>query len=291
MWYLRVALLAFFMMTIFSCIPAHAQQNVVFIILDACRDDCLDTSRGGVPLTPFLSTFPATRFRETSSTASWTRPSMASIFTSTHVDTHQIQEQSRTLPESFETMAEYLKSAGYATLAVQTNGVVSADWGFAQGFDQYIFNSFAPADVVTTTALSLVSNASTPFFLYLHFNQPHVPYYPPPPYRTMMGYPAPGLTAYEMSIVQNMGPYQRDYLIYHLGLQPVLTYEQLSPLGCDAARALYDGEVRFSDDQLEILISSIRASYPKLLLLCQLIMGNIFGSTMPLAIRPRHTRN
>jgi arylsulfatase A-like enzyme len=241
---------------------SQAQQNVVLVILDACREDCVDDSYNGIPLMPYLSSFPATRFRNARSTSSWTLPSMASLFTSTYVDTHQVHASDYALSESAETIGEYFKSAGYTTLGVQTNSNVTDEWGFSQGFDQYIYNHYAPSDWVTNTGLSLVENQTEPFFLFVHYIQPHVPYFPPLAYRTMMGYPHPVLTAAERSIIEDFNPYQRDFNMYHQGLSPALTFDQLSPIACDSVRALYNGDVRFNDDQLAILLNSVLADYP-----------------------------
>jgi len=245
--------------------PAEGEievENVVFVLLDACREDKVDAFRNGVPVMPYLSTLPAVRFRNACAPAPWTAASMISIFSSTHVDTHQQHIGACPFPETMETMGEYFKSVGFATLGVQTNGNLTAELGHARGFDQYIYNSNAPADVVTDTALSLVEEVTTPFFLYVHYMEPHVPYTPPEAYQTLMGYPDPELSPDEQAIAEDFIPYHLDYLRYHLGLQPELTYEQLSPLGCDAVRSLYDGEVRFADDQLKLLVTTLLAEHP-----------------------------
>ncbi len=237
-------------------------RNVVFVLLDACREDRVDAFRNGVPVMPYLSSLPAVRFRNAYAPAPWTAASMISIFSSTHVDTHQEHIGACPFPETMETMGEYFKSAGFSTFGVQTNGNLTEDLGHARGYDQYVYNSNAPADVVTSTALSLVEEAASPFFLYVHYMEPHVPYTPPPVYQTLMGYPHPDLSPEEQAIAEDYIPYHLDYLRYYLGLQPELTYEPLSPLGCDAVRSLYDGEVRFADDQLNLLITGILEEYP-----------------------------
>ncbi len=237
-------------------------KNVVFVLIDACREDRVDAFRNGVPVMPYLSSLPAVRFRNAYAPAPWTAASMISIFSSTHVDTHQEHIGACPFPDKMETMGEYFKSAGFSTFGVQTNGNLTEDLGHARGYDQYVYNSNAPADVVTSTALSLVEEAATPFFLYVHYMDPHVPYTPPPAYQTLMGYPDPELSPEEQAIAEDYIPYHLDYLRYYLGLQPELTYEQLSPLGCDAVRSLYDGEVRFADDQLNLLITGILEEHP-----------------------------
>jgi len=241
---------------------AVAMPNVVFVLVDTCREDAVDGVRNGTPLMPYLADFEGVRFRNAFSTASWTTPSMASIFTSTHVDTHQVHSGSESLGEGLETMAEYLQAAGYFTLGVQSNGQIMPEWGFAQGFNQYVFGDDAPANWITDSALQLVEGTTSPFFLYVHYSDPHVAYEAPQGYRTQMGYPDPALPFYERAIVEDFAPYQVDFLAYHLGLQPGLGYTQLSPLGRDAARALYDAEIRFTDDALSEMLTGLLATYP-----------------------------
>ena len=244
---------------------SSAQQNVILVVLDACRADAVDASRSGIPLMPNLSAFPAVRFQRAYATSGWTSPSMMSIFTSTHVDTHQVHVGPGFFPGTMESMGEYFREAGYTTLGVQTNGNLTAELGYARGFDQYIYQPYQPAgraDWVTATALSLIEGISEPYFLYVHYMEPHVPYAPPPAYRALMGYPPPALSPEEQAIAENILPYQLDYLGYHLGLQPELTYPQLSSLGEDAVRALYDGEVRYNDEQLAILLAHMADEHP-----------------------------
>lgn len=242
---------------------AQAQPNVVLIILDACRADKVDAFRGGVPLMPYLSSLPAVRFKNAYSPAPWTAASMISLFTSTHVDTHQRHIGACPFPETMHTMGEYFKSAGYTTFGVQANGNLAEGLGHARGFDQYIFNLSAPGDTLTSTALSLLESATSPFFLYVHYVDPHTPYAPPEDYQNLMGYPPAELSATERYVIENeFIAYLYDYLRYHLGRQPELTYEQLSPLGCDAICSLYDAEVRFADHQLEILITELLVKHP-----------------------------
>lgn len=241
---------------------AAPPPNVVLVVLDACRADGIDGTRGGVPLMPNLAAFQGVRFTNAVAPGSWTTPSMASLLTCAHVDTHQVHEGTLILPESAETMAEYFKQAGYATMGVQTNSNLTPERGFAQGFDQYIYQVDAKADFVTSQATQLMTETGTPFFLYAHYQEPHVPYYPPETYRTMMGYPDPALTPAEKSIAEDFAPYMLDHLKYHLGINPSLSFPPLSATGREAVRTLYDAELRYNDAQLDILLDNLLFFHP-----------------------------
>ncbi|MDQ1256229.1 MAG: Choline-sulfatase [Candidatus Hydrogenedentes bacterium] len=245
---------------------AQAQQNVVIILLDAWREDSVDDSRNAVPLMPYLDNLPGIRFRQTESASPWTKPSVTSMLTSLPLNVHQMQDRPTTLPASFETAATYLKQAGYATYCVQTNSLLTVAKGYGQGFDQYDYMGDVPADQSTARALSNTASATEPYFLYLHLLDTHVPYLPPMSYRTLLGYPDPGLVPAEQTIVENFGPYLLDHLDYVLGVEPTLSYPPLSPVGEESARTLYDGEARFADEQIGLFIDALLARDPNTLI-------------------------
>src|SRR5205814_5298275 len=99
----------------------------------------------------------------------------------------------RTLVPSERTLAEVLREHGYRTAAFVSNVYMSAVFGFAQGFDTYEDGADDYAgDVMTakrraerTNALVsgwLAAGPPEPFFLFVHYNDPHWPYDPPAPF-------------------------------------------------------------------------------------------------------------
>jgi arylsulfatase A-like enzyme len=94
------------------------------------------------------------------------------------------------LPESAITLAEAFKQQGYQTFGVTTNGNAGASFGFAQGFDAFVYPKLKrsypgdvtmfPAEGVTNTALDWLKGrpADSPFFLFLHYTDPHDAYLP-----------------------------------------------------------------------------------------------------------------
>ena len=92
------------------------------------------------------------------------------------------------------TLAESLKAAGYKTGAVISTHVLTRSFGFTQGFDFFddslqelsrkpIRKKLA-SDVVSIANRWLGQEIQPPFFLWLHFYDPHFPLTPPEPYRT-----------------------------------------------------------------------------------------------------------
>ena len=207
---------------------------------------------------------------------------MASLFTSLYPEVHNVQfMDSARLPsdkgmstdvlgDSLETLAEYLKSAGYGTAAVQSNWVVGAQMGFAQGFDTYEILDYPDVlgDAVTKRALELLDVLEAPFFLYVHYMDPHAPYNPPEPYRTRLG-PLPELSPEEAAIVRETGEDLRKWLADRLWVDGKLwVHSDRSTDGgnssdftsafADYMEALYDAEARFIDDEVAHLIEGIK---------------------------------
>ncbi len=259
---------------------AAQRPDVVLLVLDALRADRLGAQRNGQPLTPFLDEFGKTSLVFTNAIAqsSWTRPSMATLFTSLHVDAHQVyydspqDETGKTradvLSEKLDTLAEYLKANGYRTAGVQTNGNLKRELGFAQGFDSYEYFPDAPAAQITDAAIKSLGTMGDrgPRFLYVHYIDPHLPYVPPEFYRTLLGWPLK-ITPEETAIVTDFMGYFNDYLEFVTGLQPAPKYPQLSEEGREAVRLLYDGEVRYTDDEVRRLLGAVRAQWPKALII------------------------
>ncbi len=240
--------------------------NVVLIIIDALRADRLTATRDGVAVMPYLSHMAAQGAWFTSAMApcSWTRPSVASILTSMYIEAHQVSTPFDMLSDKVETMASFLKKAGYMTMGVQTNWHLTAINGFAQGFVAYddLVANVPPALAVTDDALQLIQETSTPFFLYVHYLDVHCPYWPPEAYRQLFGYPNLILDSMEQAIVEDFQPYLIDQVDYMLGVKPSRDFPELSPVARDAVRLLFDGECRYTDEQIGRLIDSIRSEFP-----------------------------
>lgn len=252
---------------------APPKPNVVLIVMDAFREDKVGATRNGVPLTPFLDSLAGNSayFPNAVTNCTWTRPAMASLFTSLYVETHQVVYDTdvgeetgayAVLPQELVTVATLLKDAGYTTLAIQSNGNLSPEFGYSRGFDVYRAALDVPGVVVTDWAIEEMRRAQGPFFLYAHYMDTHVPYDPPQGYRDMMGYAPESLLPEEREIVEHF----RDYLMAHCkvktGQLSRLPFTPLSEAGREAVRCLYDACVRYTDDEVRRLVESVQAKSP-----------------------------
>ncbi len=190
--------------------PVPRGPNVVFIVLDAWR---ADTFRAG--LMPKLTAYAeknATVYQRTWACAPWTAPSMVSLFTGRYPDTYKYWLRPRS--ELNPTIAQILRDAGYETAAFVGNPVLEHYSPITAGFDHYMFWDWKPflyrihfydtnwycaalrqglklraytgpatSFILTRWASAYVSQYHRrPYFLWLHYMDPHGPYQPPPEY-------------------------------------------------------------------------------------------------------------
>jgi arylsulfatase A-like enzyme len=70
--------------------------------------------------------------------SSWTKTSMASLWTGTHPINNGILRYNHVLPPEAVLPAEIFRAAGFRTVGLWRNGWVEPNFGFAQGFDTYV---------------------------------------------------------------------------------------------------------------------------------------------------------
>ncbi len=168
--------------------------NVVFILIDTLRADhlsCYGSERETTPVIDFLAKT-GVRFAHVQAQSSWTKVSMASLWTGSYprrVGIHRFQDalsQEATLP------AEIFKAAGFRTAGIVRNGWLANNFGFAQGYDLYVQPrpSATPAKFerrnpsahalqgtdwdATESAVEFIrSHKHERFFLYVHYMDVH----------------------------------------------------------------------------------------------------------------------
>ncbi|MBP9003452.1 MAG: sulfatase [Candidatus Hydrogenedentes bacterium] len=257
--------------------PAHprpsGRPNIVLIVIDALRADRLKAQRNGLPVMPSLASLAraGTLYANAWAPASWTRPSMASLFTALPMETHQVRWSadpdqpdgpSDVLSDAFETLAEYLRAAGWRTIGVQTNPNCLPEFGLAQGFETYAFSAAWRAEQVTDKALELAAGASSPFFLYAHYMEPHLPYPASPEARAAMGWPPPVLLPTELEIVdKGFRDYFWSYLRHRYGMSTT-SPPAFSDVQRDATRMIYDAACRTADTAVGRLVYSLERQFP-----------------------------
>jgi arylsulfatase A-like enzyme len=166
------------------------RPNVVLVVVDTLRADHLGAYGYDRPTSPAIDARLAARgtlFEEAYAQAPWTLPSMLSVLTGRSPgELARPEEGPFAVPETAPTLAERLRAAGYRTGAFVANPTLAAEAGFDRGFETWWTPPAEPAslslgaEAVNRRALPwLDAHAAAPFFLYLHYLDPHDPYAPP----------------------------------------------------------------------------------------------------------------
>ncbi|MBV9080117.1 MAG: sulfatase, partial [Elusimicrobia bacterium] len=160
-----------------------SHPSVIIVLVDALRADYLGCYGFLAPISPNIDAFAkrSVFFENCASAAPWTKPSVASLFTSVHPETHRLihatmkgdwPDHIEVLSSTFTTMAEVFHDHGYRTIALNCNPWVAPESGLMQGFDQYIaYNRPRFANDVLNWISTYTTTAPT--FMYIHFLDVH----------------------------------------------------------------------------------------------------------------------
>jgi len=195
-----VALAAFFAIRFLRPgvkIEKDSRLNVLLITLDTTRADrlgCYGYERARTPNLDGLASA-GVRFENVYCQVPLTTPSHCSILTGTYPLYHQVHNNgSYALPSELTTLAEVLKGQGFQTAAFVGSFTVDSRFGLGQGFDVYDdklaegeafkpLNAERKAERVYAAFRSWLDRSEEkPFFCWVHFFDPHMPYDPPAPY-------------------------------------------------------------------------------------------------------------
>jgi arylsulfatase A-like enzyme len=225
-------------------------RRVLLVTVDTLRADHVGVYGGPVP-TPAIDAIAyagvtvADAFTPTPSTL----PAHASLLTGLHPWRHGVLDNAVPLPAGVPTVAERAQAAGLATAAFVSSYILHERFGLARGFAEYRFepgeayvwrgrrhDAFWTLGAITTGAALawLRERAHEPFFLWVHYFDPHHPYEPPPGYERPRSEPAP--------VTGKQLPDELE------------TFDALA-----TALRGYRGEVAYADAQVGRLVDGLRA--------------------------------
>ncbi len=238
--------------------PKESDRPDIFLItVDTLRANHLGCYGYSWNTTPNIDAFAksALLFEQCRSHASETRASFSSVLSGFLPHETKVIENIPLVPP-IDSLPEILRDRGYVTLAVVSNYVLREGNGFDQGFD--IFDDTMeerelvrkwPERMAGATADRVIAlleeYRDEPLFVWVHFQDPHGPYLPPPEYREMFKdrerepliVPANesesgrgGIPAY------NLLKEERDFYRYV---------------------AQYDGEIRYLDEQFGRIVGAL----------------------------------
>jgi len=174
-----------------ACSEPAGPPNLLLIAVDTLRADHLGAYGYARPTSPSLDRFMngAVVFEDAQATSSWTLTSFASLFTGLLPSAHGCTTYGSALDASFRTLAEILGEAGFDTAAVVSHVFLGPKHGLPQGFahfestvaryDAAESNQAVSSPVVTDRALDWLATRrrdDAPFFLFVHYFDPHAPY-------------------------------------------------------------------------------------------------------------------
>ena len=168
--------------------------DIFIFLIDACQAKHLGTYGYSRPTSPNIDGFAreAVVFENAYANASFTRSSVATLFTGLYPETHKVRILKNKLPEELLTLPVYLKGKGYRTSLFTSTGNVSVSMGFARGIDDYLpfIGEWRRGHerAIAPEFRSWLSHTG-PLFSYVHYMEPHLPITPPPPYLDMFTNP------------------------------------------------------------------------------------------------------
>jgi arylsulfatase A-like enzyme len=202
--------------------------NVIWISVDTLRADRLGVYGAERPTSPELDKLARSgvRFEWAISQAPWTKPSHRSMLTGFYPS---VRDKGRT-----QFIGVPFHRAGYRTFAITGAGQIDSSFGFDRGFEIYRLNYWIhdPATMLDW----VVERADSPFFLFLHTYETHEPYTHT---RFVEGMPG--------------GRFQGEF--------SKKTYNQVRGQLTDEekvyVKALYDGDIAYTDAKLGILFADL----------------------------------
>jgi arylsulfatase A-like enzyme len=240
-----------------EAVEPPARPNVLLIVVDTLRADKLGCYGSDLGATPCVDALAAegVRFERSYSHAPWTTPAVASILTSLYPPEHQAGGRLGAftrLPESVRTLAECFRDAGYATAAVINVDFLTRTFGMTQGFEHTDFETYPsnvtvrPAGRTTDAALTwLRQPRDQPFFLMVHYFDPHLVYAPPAEYRRRFAAPEDREnTSWVFGTREQVVGYRRG----------VVRFDEAT---IRRAEKLYDGEVAYTDHEVGRLVNAL----------------------------------
>ena len=193
------------------------------------------------------------------SNSSWTRPSVATLFTGLEQGAHGVLTKWNALPGGLPVLAESLRDAGYRTVAFSGSSHVQEGSGFTRGFVRFEDVSEPRVDVDLKPRIvhfmdeileELDTASDGPLFLFIHSIGPHDPYQAPGPARQAMNLP-PLPTVFGEDLAE--GPAQVRWI--DLAFRDRIDMNGALVGGLSA---LYDAEIWDEDAQIGRLVDELK---------------------------------
>jgi arylsulfatase A-like enzyme len=261
--------------------PSAAAPNVLWVLVDTARRDHV-SPWSKLVFTPGTTKLAdeGIRFDDAVTVVPKTPASVASFFTARYPIHHGVRSLYDSLAADQPTIAEAFRDAGYQTRAFVDNAYLSSGRGYGQGFEEFdgyyelarpygplrytswtvladrltrrsihSFDSQTSARVLTDATLSFLrSSHRRPFFAYVHYFEPHWPYYPPPALAEAHGGPPDGKC--DVNLIDHIG----------VGRGAMIFQNYLPEAENEKGRRLYAAEMENTMTEVGRLIEGLDAA-------------------------------
>jgi uncharacterized sulfatase len=261
------------------------RPNIVWITLDSVRADHTSLHDYRRDTTPTLAELAAEGVSFSSCFAPGTSTvySSASFLTGTYPFRNGLRVTNDFLPRQLSTVPELLGAVDYTTACLSRNAYISPGTGLDRGFDRFEWIDSSrmvraiPFSILLGYALRIRRHSagfttdagkhstpyivnrmaynwlddleeSEPFFFYLHYNEPHHPYYPPLPYIDRYVDDIAFSLSEATSFAMEMHEHYREW---------IANGREFTEAEMEALKALYDAEIRYTDEMIGRLVRHI----------------------------------
>lgn len=292
----------------------QTRPNIIWLTLDSVRYDHTSLGEYDRNTTTNIQELSersdAVSFSMCFSHARSSHASVPSILSGTFPSRHRTYfDNQNQFPEELPLISELLGSVGYQTHGLSNNAYASSLTNLDRGFDNFTLLGSTPKKMFQTAGIinsikyllnirrhscgfntdlhahsagfilnelakSTIQQARQPFFLYVHYNEPHRAYYPPLPY----------IDRFTSDI--KMKPSKAASLsleVHHKLLDIVANGCNLSINEMEALIAMYDAEIAYTDELVGKLVDVIETQLGETVIVVTADHGELFGEDNMLA--------
>jgi len=265
------------------------KMNVILIALDTLRADHMSCYNYGLKTTPGIDELAkdGVLFEDCIAPAIPTHPGYTTIFTGVSPLRHGVvcHMGRHILSDKIPLISHILYKEGFLTVAIDNLTATKALW-FSKGYEYYIFSGGATVisggykitgEITTKKALKFLDLwregrfGHKPFFMFIHYWDPHAPYFPPPPFKGAFYQPCGKVKPIEALMMKTV--WGRNLL---KGWAGKVVEERDDKAYVDS---LYDEEILYVDEQVSKVISWLKDSelYDETIIVITADHGELLG--------------
>jgi arylsulfatase A-like enzyme len=231
-------------------------RNLLMITLDTTRRDYVGRYSGDPEATPTMDALMAegVALDDHHSCSNWTWDAILCVHTAT--DPYKLFEYivsengapAPFVPGDVDLMSEVVKAWGFQTALISAQAFMANNTGMEEGYDEVHFLPDGTAEEMNAQAWDTLSriDQSQPWFMNLHYIDPHILYTPPEEY--LGGLEGLDPIPYQYDSVATYGEILQDWETLDDAMKELIRAH---------LEAAYRGELRYFDDQLAVLMAGL----------------------------------